>query len=88
VRTPVEAAPLLARYIGESDREQFVIALLTVRHRLIGFNTVSVGCLTSSLVHPRLCVAAHNRNYVAPVVMLRSGRKALSCLRSRLGDAT
>lgn len=53
LRTPGEAAPLLARYIGESDREQFVIALLTVRHRLIGFNTVSVGCLTSSLVHPR-----------------------------------
>ena len=53
LRTPREAAPLLARYIGESDREQFVIALLTVRHRLIGFNTVSIGCLTSSLVHPR-----------------------------------
>lgn len=53
LRTPGEAASLFAQYIGESDREQFVIALLTIRHRVIGLNTVSVGCLTSSLVHPR-----------------------------------
>ena len=31
----------------------FVVALLTIRHRVIGLHTVSVGCLTSSLVHPR-----------------------------------
>lgn len=30
-----------------------MIALLTVRHRLIGLNIVSVGCLTSSLVSRR-----------------------------------
>ena len=53
VRTPAAAAPLLAQYIGESDREQFVVALLTVRHRLIGLHTVSVGSLSQSLVHPR-----------------------------------
>jgi DNA repair protein RadC len=53
IRTPADAAPLLAEYIGETDREHFVVALLTVRHRLLGLHTVSVGCLTSSLVHPR-----------------------------------
>jgi DNA repair protein RadC len=53
VTTPQEAARVLAQYVGESDREEFVVALLTVRHRLIGLHTVSVGCLTSSLVHPR-----------------------------------
>ena len=53
--TPATAARLIAEYIGEADREQFVVALLTVRHRLIGLHTVSIGCLTSSLVHPREC---------------------------------
>src|SRR5205809_5719189 len=53
LKTPAEAACVLAAYIGERDREVFVIALLTVRHRLIGVHTVSVGCLASSLVHPR-----------------------------------
>jgi DNA repair protein RadC len=53
IRVPGEAAPLLAQYIGDTDREVFVVALLTVRHRVLGLHTVSVGCLTSSLVHPR-----------------------------------
>ena len=53
VRVPAEAAPMLAQYIGEADREVFVIAMLTIRHRVLGLHTVSVGCLTSSLVHPR-----------------------------------
>ena len=53
VRVPAEAAPLLAQYIGETDREVFAVALLTIRHRVLGLHTVSVGCLTSSLVHPR-----------------------------------
>jgi DNA repair protein RadC len=53
VRQPSEAARMLAAYFGEPDREVFVVALLTVRHRVLGLHTVSVGCLTSSLVHPR-----------------------------------
>jgi DNA repair protein RadC len=53
IRVAAEAAPLLAQYIGEADREVFAVALLTVRHRVLGLHTVSVGCLTSSLVHPR-----------------------------------
>ena len=53
MRDPHAAAPLLAQYIGESDREVFVVAMLTVRHRVLGLHTVSVGCLTSSLVHAR-----------------------------------
>lgn len=53
VRVASEAAPLVAQYIGDTDREVFAVALLTVRHRVLGLHTVSVGCLTSSLVHPR-----------------------------------
>lgn len=53
VRVPAQAAPLFAQYIGDADREVFVVAMLTVRHRLIGVHTVSVGCLTGALVAPR-----------------------------------
>jgi len=53
LQTPSVAAPVLAQYIGEADREVFAVALLTVRHRVLGLHTVSVGCLTSALVHPR-----------------------------------
>ena len=53
LRSPAEAVPMLAQYIGETDREVFAVALLTVRHRVLGLHTVSIGCLTASLVHPR-----------------------------------
>ena len=53
LREAASAARVLAQYIGEADREVFVVALLTVRQRLLGLHTVSIGCLSSSLVHPR-----------------------------------
>jgi DNA repair protein RadC len=53
VHRAADAAPMLAQYIGEMDREVFGIAMLTVRHSVLGLHTVSVGCLTSAQVHPR-----------------------------------
>jgi len=53
MKMPADAARVFAQYLGDSDREVFVIALLTVRHRILGVHTVSVGSLSSSLVHPR-----------------------------------
>ncbi len=52
-RTPADAARhLLARY-GSRPVETFGILALDVRHRLRREAVISVGCLTSSLVHPR-----------------------------------
>ena len=53
VQTPRDAVPIFAEYIGDRDREVFALALLTIRRRVICLHTVSVGCLSSSLVHPR-----------------------------------
>jgi DNA repair protein RadC len=53
LQSPADAARLFTEYIGASDREIFAAAFLTVRHRIIALQTVSVGCLTSSIVHPR-----------------------------------
>ena len=35
------------------DREQFVAVLLDGKNQVIGFNVVSVGSLTATVVHPR-----------------------------------
>ncbi len=67
--SPKEAAEMLSKYIGETDREVFVIAMLTVRHRLIGVHTVSVGCLTGALVHPR--------EVFKPAILAASGSAAI-----------
>jgi DNA repair protein RadC len=51
------------------DREQFVVVLLNAKHRPIGAHIVSIGSLTASIVHPRLCFAKHKRGYVAALFM-------------------
>jgi DNA repair protein RadC len=38
---------------GQPDREQFVVAMLNTKNKIIGLNIVSVGILSSTLVSPR-----------------------------------
>lgn len=51
--TPATAAAIFAEFIGPSDKEHFVMAALDARNRIIGLSLISMGTLTSSLVHPR-----------------------------------
>jgi DNA repair protein RadC len=51
--TPVAIADLVRAHLGDTDREQFVAVLLNVRLKVLAINTVSVGTLSQSLVHPR-----------------------------------
>jgi len=60
-RTSTDVARALRRLFKGIDREKFVVVLLDAKHRLIGVNTVSIGPLTASIAHPRLCCAQHNR---------------------------
>ncbi len=52
-RTPEEAARYLLPRYGSRPVETFGLLALDVRRRLRRETVVSVGCLTSSLVHPR-----------------------------------
>jgi len=52
-RTPDESARYLLPRYGLRPVETFGLLALDVRHRLKHETVVSVGCLTSSLVHPR-----------------------------------
>ena len=47
--------------LRREQRELFVVVLLNARHEVIGVETISVGSLNASIVHPRLCGAAHTR---------------------------
>lgn len=48
-----DANKLLQSYLNGVDREHFVVILLNRKNGIIGINTVSVGDLISSIVHPR-----------------------------------
>lgn len=47
IDNPVKAAEILKNYIGETDREMFVVAMLDTKNKVIGINTVSIGSLNS-----------------------------------------
>jgi DNA repair protein RadC len=53
IRCSADAARLLWTYLEGVDREHFVVFLLDQKNQVIGINTVSMGSLTASVVHPR-----------------------------------
>jgi len=53
IRSAVDAATLLHTYLADVDREHFVVLMLDQKNKVIGINTVSIGSLTASIVHPR-----------------------------------
>lgn len=53
IRSPEDAATIVSEYLRGVDREHFVGLYLNSANNLITINTVSVGTLNSSLVHPR-----------------------------------
>jgi len=53
INSPQEAVSLLRAYLEGADREHFCVALLDIKNRVIGINTVSVGSLNATVVHPR-----------------------------------
>jgi DNA repair protein RadC len=53
IRSALMASRLLHTYLRDADREHFVVILLDQKHGVIGINTVSIGSLSGSTVHPR-----------------------------------
>jgi DNA repair protein RadC len=53
VRGPADVLALLGDELRGEEREQFVVLLLDGKHRLKGRSVVSVGSLSTSIVHPR-----------------------------------
>jgi DNA repair protein RadC len=53
IRSSTDDSTLLHTYLADVDREHFVTILLNQKNRVLGVNTVSIGSLTASIVHPR-----------------------------------
>lgn len=50
---PEVAFDLLKSYLKDLDREHFVVVALDVRMAPLGINTVSIGAVDATVVHPR-----------------------------------
>jgi len=53
ISSPMDAYRILNEYIGDADREHFVVMFLDTRNTARGIHTASIGSLNASCVHPR-----------------------------------
>ncbi len=53
LRHSQHAEGIIQRYLGDADREHFVVLLLDRKNNVIGINTVAIGSLSATIVHPR-----------------------------------
>lgn len=72
VRSPIDAANIIRDFIGDSDRERFVVLGLSTKNEPQVLQVVHTGFINSSIVHPRdvmkalilancaSCIVAHN----------------------------
>ena len=53
IRGPDDVVAFLDPRLRREQREHFLVLLLNARHEVIGRETVSIGSLNASIVHPR-----------------------------------
>ena len=53
VRSPEDAANILFKYLEGADREHMVVMCLNTKNQVNRIESISIGSLNSSIVHPR-----------------------------------
>ena len=53
MRGPDDVVALIGRKLRAESREHFLVLLLNARHECVAVETVSIGSLNASIVHPR-----------------------------------
>lgn len=53
IHSPNEAADVIKPMLEDCDREKFIALLLDTKNHVMAANTVSIGTVNASLVHPR-----------------------------------
>jgi DNA repair protein RadC len=72
VRSSADVYAAFKERFEQADREEFLVLLLDAKNALLGFNLVSVGTLTSSLVHPRECFKPAILSNAAALILLHN----------------
>lgn len=53
IRSPEDAYKIFSDFIGNADREMFVISCLNTKNEITNISVVHMGSLNASIVHPR-----------------------------------
>lgn len=69
IRKPEDLYSLLKEKILNFHKEYFLVASLDNRNKIISIDTISIGTLTSSLIHPRETFEVAIRNHAAAIII-------------------
>lgn len=72
VRGPEDAYKLVRKQLEHADREHFLVILLSSKNAVIAIETVSVGTLNASIVHPREVLKPAVVNSAAAIVLVHN----------------
>ena len=69
---PIDAYNIAREHYKTLDREMFSVMMLDAKNKVIGINTVSVGSLSASIVHPREVFKPCILSNAASVILLHN----------------
>lgn len=69
IRKPVDLYSLLKEKILNFHKEYFLVASLDNRNKIISVDMISIGTLTSSLIHPRETFEVAIKNHAAGIII-------------------
>lgn len=69
IKEPEDAANLLMARLRHLDREHFMVILLNTKNHVLGVETVSIGSLNTTVVHPRELFKQAIRRSAAAVIL-------------------
>ena len=69
IKSPKDIYPLLKKKIINFHKEYFIVASLDNRNKVINIDTVSIGTLNSSLIHPRETFETAIKNHAAAIII-------------------
>jgi DNA repair protein RadC len=72
IHSPSDVASMLMERLRNLDREHFYVVLLNTKSRVISVESISVGSLNLSLVHPRECFKAAVRYSAMSLILVHN----------------
>lgn len=83
IRSPEDAYQLFKQFLGELDREYFVVMALDVKNQPTAINICHIGSLNASIVHPREVLKTAILSNAASILVFHnhpSGRAPARCV--------
>ncbi|PIC95708.1 DNA repair protein RadC [Sporosarcina sp. P26b] len=72
IRSPEDGYNLFKQFLGELDREYFVVMCLDVKNQPTAMNVCHIGSLNASLVHPREIMKSAILSNAASIIVLHN----------------